>query len=128
MIPFFVGAALDEGGCCAKLKSHQQAPRPMQEEHSQHNTPRLLDIKELGQYLGRPYRTLERTLFSKSAPAGFPPHIRFGRRIFWSKAQIDAWLEGKPVTPQHPYNTPEPQELVGPQKKPRGRPRKVALP
>jgi predicted DNA-binding transcriptional regulator AlpA len=54
--------------------------------------PRLLDMHALGDYLGLPWRSLERQL--KNPPLGFPLPVRLGRRIFWSRDQVDAWLRG----------------------------------
>ena len=81
--------------------------------------PQLLDLRGLGEYLGRPWRTLERQLLDP--PAGFPPPVRFGRRVFWPRVQIDAWLRGVPLSTQQPDSiAPVLTEVA---KRPRGRPR-----
>lgn len=87
--------------------------------------PRLLSLRELGEYIHRPWRTLERTL-AKNPPKNFPAAIQFGRRVFWSRDQVDAWLRGEATVPAVPLVKP-PQTPPAPGKRGRGRPRKQPL-
>lgn len=60
---------------------------------SQTEAPRLLDLRALGDFLGISWRSLERQLLKP--PPGFPQPRRLGRRVFWSRLEIENWLEGK---------------------------------
>jgi len=83
--------------------------------------PQLLDLRALGAYLGRPWRTLERQLLTP--PPGFPSPVRFGRLLFWPRAQIDAWLHGVPPTLKQTEESAAMPVPLAP-KRARGRPRK----
>jgi predicted DNA-binding transcriptional regulator AlpA len=90
----------------------------------QQQLPQLLDLRALGAYLGRPWRTLERQLVSP--PPGFPAAVRLGRRVFWPRVQIDAWLAGSPALAPHAEAPAIKYQPPSAPKRPRGRPRKVA--
>lgn len=93
-------------------------PLTMQTNSSE--ASRLLDMHDLGDYLGRPWRSLERQLINP--PPGFPSPIRLGRRVFWSRELVDAWLRGQPVAEGVRITVPatdQPQPKRG-----RGRPRR----
>jgi predicted DNA-binding transcriptional regulator AlpA len=79
------------------------------------NVESLLDVRGLGAYLGRPWRSLERQL--RNPPKGFPPPIRLGRLVFWCRPQVDAWLRGE--TPGNDLEVTQPIQRRG-----RGRPLK----
>ena len=89
----------------------------MEEDNDRKGVPRLLDLKALGAYLGRPHRSLERHL--KKPPRGFPKPIRFGRLVFWSRDQIDSWLLGSSSDSER-----DAVDLPAPTNRSRGRPRK----
>jgi predicted DNA-binding transcriptional regulator AlpA len=75
--------------------THGAGVVPSKMETYSKEAPRLLDMCALGAYLGRPWRSLERQLMNP--PPGFPKPVRLGRRVFWSRDQVDAWLLGQPA-------------------------------
>jgi predicted DNA-binding transcriptional regulator AlpA len=93
-------------------------PTTMEKEQSQ-AVQQLLDMQALGAYLGRPWRSLERQL--QRPPEGFPPAIKLGRRVFWSRQRVDAWLRGEVPAADFPPPPPEPKRGRGrPPKQPMG--------
>lgn len=92
-------------------------PITMEKEQSPQAAQQLLDMQALGAYLGRPWRSLERQL--QRPPEGFPPAIKLGRRVFWSRQRVDAWLRG-----DAPSNNQEVVEPLPTAKRSRGRPPK----
>ena len=82
--------------------------------------PALLCIRGLGALLGNSWRSLERQL--KNPPVGFPEPIRLGRRKYWSRVLVLAWLNGV-----HAPSGAEAVAFPRQEKRGRGRPRKHEL-
>lgn len=82
----------------------------------------LMDVPAVAQALGFSVHQARR--FLAAPPAGFPPLLRFGARIFVKRPQLEAWARGELVTvPEAPELLPAglQHQATG---RPRGRPRK----
>lgn len=88
---------------------------------SDKNEPALLGIRQLGAFLGCPWSSLERQL--KNPPIGFPKYIKLGRRKYWPRVLLLAWLKGA-----HAPSLTEAVAFPTQKKRARGRPRKPELP
>lgn len=56
-----------------------------------HGLPQLLDTEELAEYLRTPKASIE---YWRVAGTG-PVFMRIGRKVFYSEADVLAWLESK---------------------------------
>lgn len=87
--------------------------------------PLLLDVPAVARALG--FSVFQARRFLATPPAGFPPLLRVGARIFVRRPQLEAWARGELVAaPPAPEVQPD---ALRPQAKsrPRGRPRKVGV-
>lgn len=79
----------------------------------------LLDLHACARVLGVPFSRTRQWV--QEPPAGFPPLVRLGARIYVRRLQLEAWARGEEFTA-------EPLELavrrVETVSRPRGRPRK----
>ena len=80
-----------------------------------------MDVPGVARALG--FSVFQARRFLATPPAGFPPLVRVGARIFVRRPQLEAWARGDLVAvPTAPEVSPE--SLRQPTGRPRGRPRK----
>lgn len=72
--------------------------------------PKLLDIYALADLLGLSHSSLRR--WAKSPPPGFPAEIRFGKRLYWSRVQVEVWLVDVGKSAPQPVTEPAEQQPV----------------
>lgn len=82
----------------------------------------LVDLRYVAGYLGQPLESVRRWIHRP--PPGFPPVVRFGKKITIRKCQLESWASGEVSAPSVVVEEVqvEPQNQV----RRRGRPRKVA--
>ena len=79
----------------------------------------LVDLRGCARILGVPFSRARQWV--QAPPAGFPPLVRLGARIYVRRLQLEAWARGEEFAAiPLPPATREPE----PERRPRGRPRK----
>ena len=58
--------------------------------------PELFSIQELAQYLCVTTWTIHNLLRKRGTDAGLP-HLKLGRRLYFRKSAVDAWLAAREV-------------------------------
>lgn len=84
----------------------------------------LLDVCAVAQALGFSVHQARR--FLAAPPAGFPPPLRVGARIFVRRPQLEAWARGESLAASSAPEAPSTVHRQEPTGRPRGRPRKFA--
>lgn len=78
----------------------------------------LIDVPGVARALG--FSVFQARRFLATPPAGFPPLVRVGARIFVRRPQLEAWARGEVIAAPVAPAALQPE----PARRPRGRPRK----